>query len=124
MDTATTEIYTDLHTLSLHDALPISAGVARDPQFGRHRLLLLCRLRRTCRRSESARGAGDDSLVRCVLHDPRFLSARRDVVASLKTMTDKTLQNAAAGVLSLEAYSPGMPIDELQNGRTQCRERG
>lgn len=29
-------------------------------------------------------------------------------------MTDKTLKNAAAGVLSLEAYSPGMPIDELQ----------
>src|SRR3546814_4329325 len=36
-DTATTEIYTDLHTLSLHDALPISAkalpvqaGHARD----------------------------------------------------------------------------------------------
>src|SRR3546814_3035274 len=26
-DTATTEIYTYLHTLSLHDALPISAGV-------------------------------------------------------------------------------------------------
>src|SRR3546814_20842127 len=25
-DTATTEIYTDLHTLSLHDALPISAS--------------------------------------------------------------------------------------------------
>src|SRR3546814_18405822 len=25
-DTATTEIYTYLHTLSLHDALPISAG--------------------------------------------------------------------------------------------------
>src|SRR3546814_17534265 len=25
-DTATTDIYTDLHTLSLHDALPISIG--------------------------------------------------------------------------------------------------
>ncbi|NGY06188.1 histidinol-phosphate transaminase [Solimonas terrae] len=29
-------------------------------------------------------------------------------------MTDQTLKNAASGVLSLEAYSPGMPIDELQ----------
>src|SRR3546814_12999374 len=28
-DTATTEIYTDLHTLSLHDALPICAFVRR-----------------------------------------------------------------------------------------------
>src|SRR3546814_17298705 len=27
-DTATTEIYTYLHTLSLHDALPISAAIA------------------------------------------------------------------------------------------------
>src|SRR3546814_15710972 len=40
-DTATTEIYTYLHTLSLHDALPISgrpaqpaAAVCRDPQPG------------------------------------------------------------------------------------------
>jgi histidinol-phosphate aminotransferase len=33
---------------------------------------------------------------------------------TLPTMTDKTLKNAAAGVLSLEAYSPGMPIEELQ----------
>lgn len=29
-------------------------------------------------------------------------------------MSDKTLKNAASGVLSLEAYSPGMPIEELQ----------
>ncbi|SEP68661.1 histidinol-phosphate aminotransferase [Solimonas aquatica] len=29
-------------------------------------------------------------------------------------MTDQTLKNAASGVLSLEAYSPGMPIEELQ----------
>ncbi|NKF22688.1 histidinol-phosphate transaminase [Solimonas marina] len=29
-------------------------------------------------------------------------------------MTDKTLKYAAGGVMSLEAYSPGMPIDELQ----------
>ena len=28
-DTATTEIYTSVHTLSLHDALPISAGVSQ-----------------------------------------------------------------------------------------------
>src|SRR3546814_20649371 len=98
-----------------------AAGVARDPQFGRHRLLLLCRLRRTCRRSESARGAGDDSLVRCVLQDPRLLSARRDVVASLKTMKDKTLKNAAAGVLSLEAYTPGMLTDEI--GRASRRDK-
>src|SRR6188474_3885443 len=28
-DTATTEIYTSLHTLSLHDALPISAPAVR-----------------------------------------------------------------------------------------------
>src|SRR6059058_6684030 len=28
-DTATTKIYTSLHTLSLHDALPISPGAAR-----------------------------------------------------------------------------------------------
>src|SRR3546814_16867341 len=31
-DTATTEFYTYLHTLALHDALPISAGVA--PRLG------------------------------------------------------------------------------------------
>ncbi len=29
-------------------------------------------------------------------------------------MSDQTLNHAARGVLSLEAYSPGMPIDELQ----------
>lgn len=29
-------------------------------------------------------------------------------------MTEQTLKNAASGVLSLEAYSPGMPIEELQ----------
>ncbi len=32
----------------------------------------------------------------------------------LPKMTEPTLKNAAAGVLSLQAYSPGMPIDELQ----------
>ena len=33
-DTATTEIYTGIHTLSLHDALPIyAAGVIGDPQI-------------------------------------------------------------------------------------------
>src|SRR6059058_6602347 len=34
-DTATTEIYTSLHTLSLHDALPISPG--RPAPAGRRR---------------------------------------------------------------------------------------
>src|SRR3546814_14199993 len=31
-DTATTEIYTYLHTLSLHDALPIPAAIQQAPQ--------------------------------------------------------------------------------------------
>src|SRR3546814_14198045 len=35
-DTATTEIYTYLHTLSLHDALPISAGRAGGEAAGIH----------------------------------------------------------------------------------------
>src|SRR3546814_10905291 len=34
-DTATTEIYTYLHTLSLHDALPISAAGGRLDRVGR-----------------------------------------------------------------------------------------
>src|SRR6059058_4921070 len=34
-DTATTEIYTSLHTLSLHDALPISVVLGWLPSFGR-----------------------------------------------------------------------------------------
>ena len=38
-DTATTEIYTDMHTLSLHDALPISKpahGKAKVARIGCH----------------------------------------------------------------------------------------
>src|SRR3546814_12202432 len=32
-DTATTDFYTYCHTLSLHDALPISIGATNNPQF-------------------------------------------------------------------------------------------
>ena len=34
---------------------------------------------------------------------------------TIPSMTDKTLKYASGGVMSLEAYSPGMPIDELQS---------
>src|SRR3546814_16723548 len=34
-DTATTEIYTYLHTLSLHDALPICTGAPHPSAYGR-----------------------------------------------------------------------------------------
>src|SRR3546814_5278836 len=63
-DTSTTEIYTYLHTLSLHDALPICHGAARRPadraaaaadhRAARHHAVDVFRLRAVLRRGAAA----------------------------------------------------------------------
>src|SRR3546814_15707023 len=78
-DTATTEIYTDLHTLSLHDSLPIEdvAGGQRREHRVHRRLAHLAALARAVASDELAEGAdaGDP-------HDVEQLGAGHGEVAA------------------------------------------
>src|SRR3546814_14161265 len=51
-DTATTEIYTDGHTLSLHDTLPISVGIEQILAAAHLDVIVPGQLGRPCRRVE------------------------------------------------------------------------
>src|SRR3546814_12820449 len=102
-DTATTEIYTYCHTLSLHDALPIcwiwlplGPGAAAGSGSGS-----------ICDTAAASAFSGAAELVRTRSCGPKLASARR-----------------ASGPMSVRFRKTPRPIgDRSQIGRASCRER-
>src|SRR3546814_4112511 len=102
-DTATTEIYSYFHTLSLHDALPISSGFVDHGEAGHNRRDWHCRAKAETlghldalvqRRylAEQGKALGKDNFVRSEEHTSELQSLMRIsyAVFSLKKKTKKT----------------------------------
>src|SRR3546814_13170605 len=111
---ATTEIYTSLHTLSLHDALPISAGTITAPLGVRladwlpsrwlNLIFVVAMLVFAYRMFMSSRGARND-----------------DGLSVAQSGVCKVSKDTGRFIWSLRTVTPLASIGEI--GRASCRER-
>src|SRR3546814_14949364 len=116
-DTATTEIYTDCHTLSLHDALPISAAdvtISSDTAFTHEAAYL------------------QDELTKVLTHKPQLVDDASDATVVLRHQEaihpeGYQLTVGTSGVV-IEAATPAGAFYGIQSlngqlGRASCRAR-
>src|SRR3546814_19254702 len=136
--TATTEIYTYLHTLSLHDALPICSHSVRpvaSAAVGRERPGPFCTSRNDEKRSDSSisqNPPGPDcakSRKRCSLSFSASSAATCSVTSKRMPMTPPH----ARRLLWASIHRPSLVLVRrvgcvgkgagAENGRAECRER-
>src|SRR3546814_10469490 len=108
-DTATTEIYTYGHTLSRHDALPISAALRRHAQSARRPYGASARDRGTSPRSLGSRRS--NSIVRS-----RWAERSEEHTSELQSLMRISY---AVFCLKNKTHEP-QPLDSLPQNATNC----